>query len=130
MLQQLNHLVIVSLDTFGDLGLALIVTDFLSLPTTALYYFLKARALNRWEREFIAWDRQLADEENQKDLAFATLWAERFPAWTGLTRDQLIRRLPNTTNPHFIDRLAPTLHTAPATSESPLTHPLYERRAA
>jgi len=109
-MQQLAHFYTVAYDTFGHLGLSLIVTALLLLPVAALYFFLKIRKLDRWERELLAWEETLRKGEIDQNLSYARQWAQRFPEWSGLTFEKLVEQIPNTTNPIFLEQLFNTLN--------------------
>ncbi len=121
-MQQLTHFYTVAYDTFGHLGLSLIVTALLLLPVAALYFFLKIRNLDKWERELLAWEESLRKGETDQNVLYARQWAERFPEWAGLTFEDMVKALPNTTNPIFLEQLFNTLNpttNAVAVAESP-----------
>lgn len=105
MLQQLTHFYTVAYDTFGHLGLSLVVTALLLLPVAASYFFFKVRKLDKWERELVAWEETLRKGEVDQNIGFARQWAQRFPEWAGLSFEKLVEQLPNTTNPIFLEQL-------------------------
>jgi len=100
----------VAYDTFGHFGLSMVLTALLLLPVAALYFFLKIRKLDKWERELVAWEETLRKGEIDQNIGFARQWAQRFPEWAGLTFEDMVKALPNTTNPIFLEQLFNTLN--------------------
>ena len=104
-MNQLIHFYTVAYDTFGHLGLSLVIVALLLLPVAAFYFFFKVRQLDRWEQDLLEREAALGMDEQTKDVARARVWAAKFPEFQGLTREQLIEALPNTSNPVFLDLL-------------------------
>ncbi len=116
-MQQLAHFYIVAYDFFGHLGLSLVVTAMIIFIAAVFHFFIDMRITRReieknikWEESLVAWEETLKQGESAKDVLRAKDWALRFPELQGLTFEQLIQTVPNTTNPEFLETLFASLN--------------------